>query len=139
MSVSTTFEKYNRIVMDESGVSEKPEEWEMSDNVMMHLFAQMRHIQARITASTPMSEVAALVGSRSMMLNFQMALGCAVMIEWCYLRSESPMSDSSEKDWYETLGTYWDKKYEVCKKYYNAPTAVLLSHLDQIVPPARDE
>lgn len=128
-----------RIFMGNSG-----DEWEMSDSTMMHLFAQERHIKARMTVSTNMSEIGKMVASRSKCLNFQMALGCAVMIEWCYMREmavESEMSDLPKEyrvrlaSYYGRLGEAWDKKYEIAKKFYNAPIARLCAEMDEITLP----
>lgn len=136
MSASPTFVQYELALAEESGVSEKPEEWEMSDNVMTHLFAQMRHIEARMTAASSMSDVSKLVVSRAKMPNFQVALGCATMVEWCYLRQEAAESGSSESSYYERLGAAWDDKYEACRKHYNAPYAVFQAALDAITLPS---
>lgn len=136
MPVSSTFARHELALAEESGVSEKPEEWEMSDNVMTHLFAQMRHIEARMTAKSTMSEVSALVVSRAKMLNFQVALGCAAMVEWCYLRQEAAKGDMSESSYYERLGAAWDDKYEAARKFYNAPNEVFLAELDKISLPS---
>lgn len=136
MSVSSAFAEHARVQMETPKVSESPEEWRMSDNVMMHLFAQMRHIEARMTAKSTMSEVSALVSSRSKTLTFALALGCAAMTEWCYMRQESHKDDMSESSYYERLGAAWDEKYEVCVKYYNAPFETLSSALDAITLPS---
>lgn len=136
MSRSAAFVENARVQTESPAVSDSPEEWRMSDNTMMHLFAQVRHIQARITVLSTMSDVAALVASRSMVGNFQMALGCAVMTDWCYSRSESAKSDPSVQSYYESLSAAWDEKYEACVKYYNAPFAVLMGALDAIALPS---
>lgn len=139
MSASTTFARNADVVAKESGVSESSEEWRMSDNVMMHLFAQGRHVQARMTAMTNLSEIGSLVASRSKMLNFQMVLGCAVMVEWCYLRSEAARtqkSDSSVIDYYDRLGAAWDEKYEAGVAHYNAPIRVFQAAMDAVTLPS---
>lgn len=147
MSRSAKFVQNAQVQGDKSGVSDSPESWVMPDSVMMHLFAQSRHIEARMSASTTMSEVSKMVASRSMQLNFQVALGCGVMIEWCWMRLESLRSDKSDSSgmsksdqvvlsgYYDRLYHAWSAKYEVARKFYNAPVEVWMSEMDKIILP----
>lgn len=147
MSRSAKFAANARVQTERPEVSDSPESWVMPDSVMMHLFAQSRHIEARMSASTTMSEVSKMVASRSMALNFQVALGCGVMIEWCWMRLESlkservGSSEMSEMDrialsgYYDQLYHIWNEKYETAKKFYNAPVQVWMSEMDKITFP----